>query len=291
MPVNDIDGLLSKLRGVKKISTGYMAMCPAHKDTHRSLSIKADIDNVAVLYCHAGCQYKNILNILGLKESNLPIFQSAIDKTYDYTDENGNLLYQVVRYHPKNFKHRRPHQSEWIWNLNGIEPVLYQLPLVIKAVEEGKLIWLVEGEKDVASLMAQEIIATTASGGASAKWLPQYTRTLHGANIAIIPDNDEAGQARVLRVAKRLYGWARGIKIVYLPKDTKDVTDWFEKGHTKAELLEQYNSTRHFTIKGEITIDDLLDMLFDIKGHLIYNTMKLKSFMDKKKGGKHQDVI
>lgn len=36
---------------------------------------------------------------------------SRIVATYDYSDENGNLLYQVVRYAPKDFKQRRPNDQ------------------------------------------------------------------------------------------------------------------------------------------------------------------------------------
>jgi 5S rRNA maturation endonuclease (ribonuclease M5) len=278
MPIDDINLLLSKLKGVKKISTGYMAMCPAHNDTHRSLSIKADVDNKAVLYCHAGCKFEDILKALGLTSAPTFHFTPVIDETYDYTDENGNLLYQVVRYHPKNFKHRRPNGKGWIWNLNGIEPVLYRLPEIIEAVGK-ELIWIVEGEKDVETLKSQNIIATTTSGGASARWLPQYNEILHGADIAIIPDNDEAGQARTLRIAKNLYGWAKGIKIVYLPKDIKDITDWFEQGHTKEELLEQYKVTRLFDIKGTPTLEDYLD----IKGAIVYYGEKIKRLSGKRR--------
>ncbi len=289
MPIDNINMLLSLLRGVKKTSTGYLAHCPSHKDTHRSLSITPDVNDKAIIYCHAGCQFKDILNSLGIR-GELPKFEYKIDQTYDYTDKSGNLLYQVVRYHPKNFKHRRPiynhsvDKMDWAWDLKNIEPVLFELPIILKAVEEESLIWIVEGEKDVVTLIGEGIIATTASGGASAKWQPQYNETLHGANIAIIPDNDEAGQARALRVATNLEGWARGIKIVYLPKDIKDITDWFEQGHTKEELLEQYNVTRHFEKKGTPTLEDWLD----IKGSIVYYGSKVNRLLERRKPYKNR---
>jgi DNA primase len=34
--------------------------------------------------------------------------KKKIVKTYDYKDEAGNLLFQVVRYEPKDFRQRRP---------------------------------------------------------------------------------------------------------------------------------------------------------------------------------------
>src|SRR6266850_1768518 len=47
----------------------------------------------------------------------------------EYNDVDRQLLFQVVRYQPKDFKQRRPDgQGAWIWNLDGVRPVLYRLP-------------------------------------------------------------------------------------------------------------------------------------------------------------------
>jgi hypothetical protein len=51
----------------------------------------------------------------------------GIAATYDYRDENGALLFQVVRKVPKKFVQRRPNGSGgWIWNLDGVRRVLYR---------------------------------------------------------------------------------------------------------------------------------------------------------------------
>ena len=54
-----------------------------------------------------------------------------IVKEYDYTDENGTRLYQVVRFEPKDFRQRRSDgNGGWIWK--GPErPVPYKLPELI----------------------------------------------------------------------------------------------------------------------------------------------------------------
>ena len=70
---------------------------------------------------------------------------------YDYTDEAGNLLFQCVRYAPKDFSQRRPDCSGgWIGNLKGVRRVLYRLPAVIAA----QIVFIVEGEKDADALTA-----------------------------------------------------------------------------------------------------------------------------------------
>jgi len=50
-------------------------------------------------------------------------------------DEAGTLLYQVVRFAPKDFRQRCPDGAGgWLWKLNGVRRVLYHLPEVRAAV-------------------------------------------------------------------------------------------------------------------------------------------------------------
>jgi hypothetical protein len=52
--------------------------------------------------------------------------QPRIVKTYGYCDENGTLLFQVVRFEPKGFRQRRPDgRGGWIWNLQDTRRVPY----------------------------------------------------------------------------------------------------------------------------------------------------------------------
>ncbi|MFL5337462.1 MAG: hypothetical protein ACJ8H8_30885 [Geminicoccaceae bacterium] len=60
--------------------------------------------------------------------------EPRIVETYDYRDEVGGLLFQVVRYEPKAFRQRRPNGlGQWVWNLDGIERVPYRLPELLAA--------------------------------------------------------------------------------------------------------------------------------------------------------------
>ena len=46
--------------------------------------------------------------------------------TYDYRDEAGNVLFQAVRYLPKDFKQRRPKPGGgWDWSVKGVRVVPY----------------------------------------------------------------------------------------------------------------------------------------------------------------------
>jgi len=154
---------------------------------------------------------------------------------YDYTDEHGELLYQVVRYQPKNFRQRRPDgHGGWIWK-KGERQVLYHLPEVL----EAPIVFVTEGEKDVETLREHGFVATTNAGGANAPWLPEYTETLKGREVILIPDNDQPGWERVVVIARALLGRAARIFILndIHTNGAKDITEWFECGHGECELI------------------------------------------------------
>ena len=211
----------------------WMAKCPAHDDKNPSLSIR-EVDGKVLLHCHAGCRQRDV--IAALKSRGLwperPVNQRrAIAATYDYDDEVGSLLYQVVRTQPKGFFQRRPDgHGGWI-NKKCIRQVLYHLREVIKA----PIVFVVEGEKDVETLRSKGFVATTSAGGAEAPWLPEFTEALAGHEVILIPDNDRPGRERAARIARALFGRVTRLVILEL-EGVKDVTEWFEKGHGKREL-------------------------------------------------------
>jgi hypothetical protein len=108
---------------------------------------------------------------------------ATIAATYDYNDESGNLLFQVVRFEPKDFRQRRPDgKGGWIWDLKDVRRVLYRIPELIEAIKKGIPVFLVEGEKDVESLSRIGFTATTNAGGAN-KWRDDYAEVLRAASI------------------------------------------------------------------------------------------------------------
>ena len=118
--------------------------------------------------------------------------------TYAYHDENGELLFEVVRYQPKGFAQRRPDGTGgWIWNLDQVRRVLYRLPEIL-AADPNEPVFIVEGEKDVDALRALGLAATTNPGGAG-KWRSEYGESLRGRQVVALPDNDAVGTSKVLR--------------------------------------------------------------------------------------------
>ena len=201
--------ILSLLAGVKKSVNGWEARCPVHEDAKASLSVTTGTDGRVLILCHAGCKTEDIVAKLGLKMSSLfPARQptdsnrrtSRMVANYDYTDEGGNLLFQCVRYDPKNFRQRRPDpekSGQWIWNLNGVRRVLYRLAEVKTAMVTGGTIFVAEGEKDCDRLAKEGFVATCNPMGADkrgSKWLPEHTEILRGASrVVVIADKDKPG--------------------------------------------------------------------------------------------------
>lgn len=151
---------------------------------------------------------------------------------YDYRDEMGHTLYQVVRYEPKAFRMRHKNANgRYVWNMKGVRRVLYNLPEVIKADQ----IWVVEGEADADSLMALGHIATCNLGGAC-NWKDHDTEPLDGKEVIICPDNDEPGERHCQMVLNALLGKAKSIRVVRLPQPCKDIRDYINEAGPLAEM-------------------------------------------------------
>jgi len=250
---------------VKQTSpTQWQCLCPAHADSAtRSLCIGKGADGRILLACQSGCGTGQVLQALGLTMKDLfPEAQrTRSDKpgevvaTYDYRDEAGVLLFQVVRFKPKSFRQRRPgtNGQPWIWDLNDTRRVLYRLPELLKA-NPGEWVFIPEGEKDVDRVVSLGLTATCNSGGAG-KWMPTYSEALRGRKVCILPDNDTAGQTHAQKVAAALAGIAAEVRVLCLPDlpPKGDVSDWIEAGGTREELLRMIEKAESF--KAEATTE------------------------------------
>jgi putative DNA primase/helicase len=227
--------MLMPARALKGQRSGpsWIVKCPAHDDRNPSLSIREG-GGKPLVHCHAGCSQRDVIDALkarGLWQDD-PAPKSQIVAAYDYTDEDGALLYQVVRYQPKDFRQRQPDgRGGWIWR-KGKRQVLYRL----REVLEAPIVFVVEGEKDAETMRSQGFVATTNAGGAKAPWLPAFTDSLRGREVILIPDNDPPGRARVITIARALLGAVARILILEL-EGGKDVSDWFDRGHSEVELI------------------------------------------------------
>jgi hypothetical protein len=251
------DEILARFPDAKKSGDGWAAKCPAHLDGSPSLSICEGSDGRTLLYDHAGCTPQAICDAVGLTLADLfppravitptPATNGSgkrIVATYDYTDAGGKLLFQVVRYDPKDFRQRRPDATApdgWTWKTSGIEKVLFRLPEIIRAIAGGKFIFINEGERDTLAMVQSGFDATCNPGGAG-KWLAGYTETLRGADVVIIADKDKPGRDHAQLVAGKLHGVAKSVRILELPDvdghPVKDAADFFAAGGTAETIFE-----------------------------------------------------
>lgn len=174
------------------------------------------------------------------------------DRVYSYTDEDGRELFQVVRLHyldgtGKTFRQRmRPTEAQKAeakagkirigrgGYVNSVpaelrDRTLYRLPKVVRAIAEGRPVYVVEGEKDVETLERLGHVATCNPGGAG-KWREGYSRRLAGADVIILPDNDGpgneyTGQNHAFDVAVKLQGIAKRVRLVNLAEACPDLPE------------------------------------------------------------------
>ncbi len=124
--------ILSRFDRKRFFRWGAVARCPAHDDGKASLTIRLSPDGDLWLKCHAGCTFSDITGAVGVKQTDCfakheryeqyPVKDAKMKEvaTYDYRDEQGQLLFQVVRFDPKDFRQRHPKPGGgWEWGLNG----------------------------------------------------------------------------------------------------------------------------------------------------------------------------
>jgi hypothetical protein len=237
-----LDELLTRLKRARRSGAGWAACCPAHDDRTPSLSVSVGENGGILLKCFAGCTLEAIVSALGLAVSDLfaepATADLSPDAVYDYRDEGGELIFQVVRGPGKRFRQRRPDGAGgWHWNLAGVRRVLYRLPELC-AAEADSVVFVVEGEKDAETLRRLGLVATTNPHGAG-KWRTDLGEPLRGHHVVILPDNDEPGRSHALDVERRLRGIARTVRVVELPDlpPKGDVSDWLAAGKTLKDLL------------------------------------------------------
>jgi hypothetical protein len=225
--------------------------CPGaeHRDRHRPVTIYPATQSWTCHDCkiggsiidwvvhERGCDAAEAIRILGGGRNGAV---RKIVATYDYRDATGILLFQTVRYCPKDFRQRRPNgNGDWIWNLNGIQPVLFRLPATAKDVRDGLPIFLCEGEKDVLTLV-QHGFASTCNPLGAGKWRDSYSETLRGADVIIVADKDQAGRKHAQLVASKLCGVASAVRLIELPdvrgKPVNDASDFFAAGGDANQL-------------------------------------------------------
>ncbi len=316
---DSVQNVLNRLEGVKQTGPDqWEACCPAHDDAHASLSIGRGDDGRVLLHCQAGCKTENVLSKLNLTFADLcpneaaeqdvrklsppPSFSPApsvpepirtwnrqplgsvgtggkIVATYPYHSADGKLLFEAVRFDPKEFCQRRPDgKGRWIWNLDGVQRVLYRLPELLSA-DPAKWVFVVEGEKDVDNVRALGLVATCNPVGAGKWGKLADDSALYGRRVCIIADKDKPnsktgrirGREHAEDVAQRLYGKAATVRNIELPGDGKDASDWIESrdgcdpGELAAALLRMAEDAPEWMPKADTAPGPVLICMADVE--------------------------
>jgi hypothetical protein len=255
LKANPLDVYLAR-RGVElKGGDQATAKCPLHEDGRASFSVNR---KAGTWFCHAGCGGGSVIDLVmawdkvSLPEAMRKLAPAGSETrrpssrpqersprkevaSYAYTDAMGAMLYEVVRYEPKDFRqrHRGP-DGEWIWNMQGVERVLYNLPQLLNA--KVSHVWVCEGEKDVENLRKIGIVGTTNVGGAG-KWAEAYADCLAGKEVILCGDNDKPGREHMERVLASIADKAKTVRKVEVPAPHKDVSDYLATFKTTDEAF------------------------------------------------------
>lgn len=232
-----IQRVISKLTDFKK----GMALCPAHEDTNRSLSVSEGDDGRVLLRCHAGCRTEDIVSALGLSMSDL--FPASKEKE---RKEIGRRTHNYPGYRKtvisfsdgsKTAFFERFEKGSWHKGLNGHKQTLYNLD----ALEEPGIRFLSESEKDADRLNTLGFSAL--SFGGAENWRAEYADLLAGHEVVILPHHDEPGWKAAEKATQDLT--ERGCKVKVIPSETwgqhkgADVADWLDQFKDKDEAAER----------------------------------------------------
>lgn len=150
--------------------------------------------------------------------------------TYTYKDVDGRTVFEKQRYEPKDFRVRQWKDGHWVNNLEGVKPLLYNLPKVVR----NDIIFIVEGEKDVKNLTRLRYTATSPPFGAG-KWDKTFNQYFKDKTVYIIPDNDNVGREHAQKIAQQLLSVTDEVKILDLIRGYPDLK---EKGDVSDVLVE-----------------------------------------------------
>jgi putative DNA primase/helicase len=242
----------------------WTARCPAHSDRTPSLSIRKGKAGKVMIRCFSGCETIEVLKALGLSYADLyldadreawlqkkreaerrcPSIKQKIERkplgkleaTYRYTNKNGNVVAEKLRYEGKVFLWRQPKiGGGWDWKVNRNNLPIYRLHEVLSS----PLVFLCEGEKDadaMRNLCRPKAAATTAPNGAKS-WKSEYRSCFAGRKVIILPDSDTPGREYGKQALRDIRPIARCAFVISV-SPCKDVSDFLAQ-HTASELSQK----------------------------------------------------
>jgi hypothetical protein len=222
-----IEVLRDTVDSVKDNGRQALANCPAHNDRHPSLGVTRIEGSVLVNCRSQNCHIDDILAALGLTSRDL-YDEPKGSRLATYTYGDGRLVHRLL---PGPEGKKNISQSG---KTKGTAE-LYHLDAVEKAVADGQVIFVCEGEKDVLAIESLGAVATTSPMGAG-NWGQVDSTPLHGGRIVVIADRDEPGTRHARDVVESLKGKVASLGVVHA-KSGKDAADHVAASHGLDELV------------------------------------------------------
>ena len=264
--------VLEEYGDLKPSGARWTMRCPFHEDRNPSFSISF-VDVLYVYRCFGCGETGNSISFLKKKENldyvevikrlarkiNYDLRETEKDSAssnqrrrvpplpekyvYTYLDAEGQPLFRMVKTITSTGKDfwSEVYAGQGEWRPGSIDRdkrPLFNLPAVLKAVDGGETVYVVEGEKDVLAFTKKYgKVATTNPNGAG-QWLEHHTETLVGAEkVVIIIDRDQTGLNHGLNVFIELE--TRGVN-VFLASPAlgcNDISDHFNAGYLLKDLI------------------------------------------------------
>ena len=251
------DEILAHFQIQKRYGDKVQARCPCHDDKQASLTITKGCRS-ALLHCHAGCNFEDIIQKVGLKKQDLYFEERSpgsswrsyvegrehkkIEAVYNYVFSiNGEYAFTKIRMQDKRMIYGVLCNGYFTYGLGGrhrkdLKSVYGDLKALNKAIAEGKPVFIPEGEKDVDTLTKRGYTAIT-YGGVN-DWQSEFATLFKGAAVYILADNDEPGRKVANAILSDLKGIAKSVKVIVpMPDIPKaDISDYFAAGHSNEEF-------------------------------------------------------
>jgi hypothetical protein len=232
--------LLEAQGNLRQLPSGaYIVSCPGpshtHGDRNPSLSVGVKDDGRVVLYCHAGCQYDDIMAALGAAwRDQWPDGSPPGEKRFQARDRNGKSHGSHRRYYNSDGEK----QGGWAGNDRGATKMPLYGAEKLKDLPSGGRIYLTEGEPPCEALWKRNVAAVGTMTGAGAIPCDDSLRDLRKFTVILWPDNDDVGRRHMEKIAERLT--ALGIPYLWLDWPDAplkaDAVEYFAFGGTVGDL-------------------------------------------------------
>lgn len=251
------DEILTHFQIQKHYGDKAQARCPCHDDKQASLTITKG-SRSALIHCHAGCNFEDIIQKVGLKKQDLYFEErppgsswrayvegrehKRIEAVYNYvSSSNGEYTFTKIRMQDKRMIYGVLCNGRFTYGLGGkhrkdLKSVYGELKALNKAIAEGRPVFIPEGEKDVDTLTKRGYTAIT-YGGVN-DWQSDFATLFKGAEVYILADNDEPGCKVANTILSDLKEIAKSARVIVPVPDIPkaDISDYFAAGHSNEDF-------------------------------------------------------